>query len=160
LANALNDMAHQLLDNEQYAAAEAHLQSSLKIKEKLIQERSMPAFEIAEYQKNLSIAKLGQGMEEEAVRLSQEAVAVLLEEDCDNGTYSLFRFFHGVCLVYQGLLSDALLVFEETQKMRIATFGYANAQTLSSTFAISFVHHWLGHYDTARYEQQKSLLRC
>lgn len=150
LANALNDMAYQLLDNEEYDAAEAHLCASLKMKEELEGERSMPAFQFAEHKKNLAIAKLGQGKREEAVSLSRDAVAVLSQDKEEAAVYSLFQFIHAICLANVGLLAEALPILQDCLELRVSAFGRSGMHTLNTHYAIASVQYNLGLYEDAR----------
>lgn len=148
LANAHNDMACQFLDSEQYSEAEAHLQTSLEMKDRLASERSIPPFLYAESKKNLAIVRLGQGKGEEVASLSQEAVNLLQKEDSH---YSLVRFIHGTCLMNMGTTAEALRILEEVYTLCLATFGKAGMHTRNSLYAIALAQYRLERFEEARY---------
>jgi tetratricopeptide (TPR) repeat protein len=148
LANAHNDMACQFLDSEQYSEAEAHLQTSLEMKDGLASERPIPPFLYAESKKNLAIVRLGQGKGKEVMSLSQEAVNLLQKEDSH---YSLVRFIHGTCLMNMGTTAEALMIFEEVYTLCLATFGKAGMHTRNSLYAIALAQYRLERFEEARY---------
>ncbi|KAK0636139.1 hypothetical protein B0T17DRAFT_503618 [Bombardia bombarda] len=158
LANALNDMACQLLDNAEFDAAEAHLAASIKMKEDLSCERSMPPYQFAEHKKNMALVRLGQKKEQEAVVFSKEAIAFLSKEEGEDGVYSIFLFTHGICLANAGCLPAALSVLQKSHKLRAASFGSAGIHTLHNLYAIAFVQYRMGLHSEARHNIEKCRL--
>ncbi|KAI9710040.1 MAG: hypothetical protein M1828_002228 [Chrysothrix sp. TS-e1954] len=157
LANSYSDLAFQLLDEEKYEDAEEWLGKSLRIKEACHEQEALPQFEFAVSLQSLSFVRLAQGRLDEAVELTRDVVAKMVEgEGHRNASTQTFRFLCAVVEHNVGSLQRSLEIHQDVLKFRRDLLGEFSQNTLHSSFAVGQILWELGDIEGA----EKAIRLC
>ncbi|KAH7408885.1 hypothetical protein BKA64DRAFT_570324 [Cadophora sp. MPI-SDFR-AT-0126] len=157
LGSALNNLAGAYMNCDDWQNAETVLLESLEVKNRWSTEQDTP-FPFAEAYKNIALVRLSQHKVEDALKLIELAVEMMLAWKGPRTKASqYFRFVWAFMLENCGRQEEALAMHMEVLAMRKEVIGEGSAQTLDSCYSIGAIHCSRNELDEAERYLRASL---